>query len=123
MGHVGPVHLYEHIITRRYLNLDSEGNCYMRNRKGVEANDYVPANFDEEFLRATEGAGMTESLTVVVKGWNLEGLRQALAKGTTNSLRALENDIAALPAEGGPVIESITLAAESARAPRGTHDD
>jgi len=53
MGHVGPVHLYKHIITRRYLNLDSLGNCYLWNGRGDEAEDYLPADFNEQLIRVT----------------------------------------------------------------------
>jgi hypothetical protein len=28
MGNVGPIHLYKHIITRAYLNLDCAGKAY-----------------------------------------------------------------------------------------------
>ena len=29
MGRVGGINLYKHILTRRYLNLDDLGNCYI----------------------------------------------------------------------------------------------
>jgi hypothetical protein len=54
IGHVGPVHLYKHILTRRYLNLDSEGNCYVWNGRGGEAKDYVRAEFREQLVLVTE---------------------------------------------------------------------
>lgn len=53
MGHVGPVHLYKHIITRRYLNLDSAGSCYVWNGQGDEVKDYLPADFGERLLWVT----------------------------------------------------------------------
>ena len=56
IGHVGPVHLYKHFITRRYLNLDSEGNCYAWNGQGDEAKDYVRADFGEQLIRVTGAA-------------------------------------------------------------------
>ena len=41
MGRVGSVNLYKHILTRRYLNLDDSGNCYVY-REGR----YEPASLD-----------------------------------------------------------------------------
>jgi hypothetical protein len=55
MGHIGPVHLYKHIITRRYLNLDSEGNCYVWDGKGEGEENYLPAVFSEQLLRTKGG--------------------------------------------------------------------
>ena len=40
MGRMGRVNLYKHILTRRYLNLDNSGNCYVY-REGK----YEPAEF------------------------------------------------------------------------------
>jgi hypothetical protein len=53
MGHVGTVHLYKHIMTRRYLNLDTEGNCFVWDGKGNNASNYIPVNFEEQFIRVT----------------------------------------------------------------------
>jgi hypothetical protein len=57
MGHVGPVHLYKQIVTRHYLNLDCEGNCYVWNGQGDKAEDYLPADFGEQLLRVTDARG------------------------------------------------------------------
>jgi hypothetical protein len=56
IGHIGPVHLYKHIITRRYLNLDSEGNCYVWYGNGEEKGNYLPADFSKQLTQATGGA-------------------------------------------------------------------
>ena len=40
MGRTGNLTLYKHILTRRYLNLDDSGNCYVY-REGR----YEPADF------------------------------------------------------------------------------
>ena len=29
VGRIGTIHLYKHKITRRYLNLDAEGSCFV----------------------------------------------------------------------------------------------
>lgn len=43
MGRMGSVNLYKHILTRRYLNLDDSGSCYVY-REGR----YEPADFRVE---------------------------------------------------------------------------
>jgi hypothetical protein len=43
MGRMGSVNLYKHILTRRYLNLDDSGNCYVY-REGR----YELAEFDAQ---------------------------------------------------------------------------
>lgn len=43
------VEYYKHTVTRRYLMLDGEGNCYAQ--QGVQL---VPADFGKEFSRVTE---------------------------------------------------------------------
>jgi hypothetical protein len=53
IGRVGTVHLYKHIITRRYLNLDTEGNCFVWDGEGDNASNYIPADFDEQLIRVT----------------------------------------------------------------------
>ena len=44
----GDVHFYKHIITRRYLVLDSEGACF----RWVNG-ELSTANFELEYLRVT----------------------------------------------------------------------
>ena len=44
MGRVNGIHRYKHGITRTYLNLDDEGNCYLPGGCGT----YVPADWDTE---------------------------------------------------------------------------
>ena len=46
MGRMGGINLYKHILTRRYLNLDDSGNCYVY-REGR----YEPANLDGQIAR------------------------------------------------------------------------
>jgi hypothetical protein len=53
MGHVGSVHLYKHVVTRRYLNLDAEGNCFLWDGQGDEPSNYKPVNFQEQYIRVT----------------------------------------------------------------------
>lgn len=42
------VEFYKHILTRRYLLLDSSGQCYRQSESGLER-----AQFKEEMLRVT----------------------------------------------------------------------
>ena len=44
----GVVHFYKHIITRRYLMLDVDGNCLRWHQGGLQAVDFKP-----EYLRVT----------------------------------------------------------------------
>ena len=44
MGRVNGINRYKHGISRTYLNLDEEGNCYLPGGCGV----YVPADWDTE---------------------------------------------------------------------------
>jgi len=53
MGHVGPVHLYKHVITRRYLNLDGAGNCYVWDGQGEDVGNYISVNFAEQVIHVT----------------------------------------------------------------------
>jgi hypothetical protein len=50
MGRVNGINLYKHGITRTYLNLDDEGNCYIATGSGC----YRRADFESE-LRKLEG--------------------------------------------------------------------
>lgn len=49
MGRKGDVQFYKHIQTRRYLRLDSCGQCYRESPQGLE-----PANLEEELKRLVE---------------------------------------------------------------------
>ena len=44
MGRVNGINRYKHGITRTYLNLDDEGNCYLPGGSGT----YGPADWDTE---------------------------------------------------------------------------
>ena len=47
MGRVNGIHLYKHGISRTYLNLDDEGNCYVAGAHGC----YTPAIFELELSK------------------------------------------------------------------------
>jgi hypothetical protein len=47
MGRVNGINLYKHGISRSYLNLDDDGNCYIARRPGC----YHPADFDHELSK------------------------------------------------------------------------
>jgi hypothetical protein len=47
MGRVNGINLYKHGITRSYLNLDDEGNCYSQDEPGC----YIRADFDQELAK------------------------------------------------------------------------
>ena len=49
MGRKGNVQFYKHIHTRRYLRLDSSGQCYREGPQGLE-----PAKLEEELKRLVE---------------------------------------------------------------------
>lgn len=49
MGHKGDVQFYKHIHTRRYLCLDSSGQCYREGPQGLE-----PAKLEAELKRLVE---------------------------------------------------------------------
>jgi hypothetical protein len=40
MGRVGSVNLYKHIFTRRYLNLDDSGKCYVYRERRYELAEF-----------------------------------------------------------------------------------
>ena len=44
----GVVHFYKHIVTRRYLMLDGDGNCFLWNQDHLRMGD-----FESEYLRVT----------------------------------------------------------------------
>jgi hypothetical protein len=50
MGCVNGINLYKHGISRSYLNLDDDGNCYAAGRPGC----YLPADFDQELSKLEE---------------------------------------------------------------------
>ena len=59
MGRVNGINQYKHGITRTYLNLDDEGNCYIR----AQRDGYLPANWEAELRKleaclATLGANL-----------------------------------------------------------------
>jgi len=47
MGRVNGVYLYKHGITRSYLNLDDDGNCYVRGEQGC----YRQADLNQELAK------------------------------------------------------------------------
>lgn len=58
MGRVNGINLYKHGISRGYLNLDDDGNCYVSGKPGC----YVPADFNQELEKLEEclkGLGAT----------------------------------------------------------------
>jgi hypothetical protein len=60
MGRVNGINLYKHGITRTYLNLDEDGNCYLREASGV----YVLVDWRAELGKlqarlATLGSSLT----------------------------------------------------------------
>jgi len=50
MGRVNGINLYKHGISRSYLYLDDDGNCYAACKPGC----YLPANFDQELSKLEE---------------------------------------------------------------------
>ena len=50
MGRVNGINLYKHGISRTYLNLDDDGNCYVAGKPGC----YLAADFDQEFSKLTK---------------------------------------------------------------------
>ena len=58
MGRVNGINLYKHGISRSYLYLDDDGNCYVARKPGC----YLPADFDQELSKLEEclrGLGAT----------------------------------------------------------------
>ena len=50
MGRVNGINRYKHGISRSYLNLDDEGNCYIT----AEPRCYLPGDFDREVAKLEE---------------------------------------------------------------------
>jgi hypothetical protein len=58
MGRINGINLYKHGISRNYLCLDDDGNCYVAGQPGC----YVPTNFKQEISELEErlkGLGAT----------------------------------------------------------------
>jgi len=56
MGRVKGINLYKHGISRTYLYMDDDGNCYVARKPGC----YLPADFDKELFEVRnvfEGLG------------------------------------------------------------------
>lgn len=47
MGRVNGINLYKHGISRTYLNLDDNGNCYVKGPPG----SYIRSDFQRELLK------------------------------------------------------------------------
>ncbi len=43
MGRSGEISLYKHIVTRRYLNLDAQGQCFRYTGSGYEPQERASA--------------------------------------------------------------------------------
>lgn len=50
MGRLNGINLYKHGISRSYLNLDDDGNCYVVGEPGC----YLLADFDRELAKLEE---------------------------------------------------------------------
>jgi hypothetical protein len=77
MGRVNGINLYKHGISRSYLFLDDDGNCYAAGKPGC----YVPANFGQELSKLEEclrglGASLETSYDEDFIAQKLEVLRQ-----------------------------------------------
>jgi hypothetical protein len=58
MGRINGINLYKHGISRNYLCLDDDGNCYVAGQPGC----YVPTDFKQEISKLEErlkGLGTT----------------------------------------------------------------
>ena len=58
MGRTNGINLYKHGISRSYLHLDDDGNCYRAGKPGC----YVPADFEQELAeleKLLNGLGAT----------------------------------------------------------------
>jgi hypothetical protein len=75
MGRIDGINRFKHGITRTYLNLDDEGNCYLPGETGA----YVRADFDTE-LHKLEAclANLGSSLTTPYDDDFTTGKRKAL---------------------------------------------
>jgi hypothetical protein len=61
MGRVNGINLYKHGITRTYLNLDDEGNCYIGTGSGCSLVDFEfeLKKLEETLKRSTCNTGNT----------------------------------------------------------------
>lgn len=50
MGRVNGINLYKHGISRSYLNLDDDGNCYVKGERGC----HQQADLDQELAKLEE---------------------------------------------------------------------
>jgi hypothetical protein len=50
MGRVNGINLYKHGISRSYLNLDDDGNCYVKRERGC----HRQADLDQELAKLEE---------------------------------------------------------------------
>jgi len=58
MGRLNGINLYKHGITRRYLNLDDNGNAYVYRGKG----SFDPVDFEDALAWAVDCLGEGETL-------------------------------------------------------------
>jgi hypothetical protein len=77
MGRMNGINLYKHGISRSYLYLDDDGNCYAAGQPGC----YVPADFDRELTMLEEcleglGATLETSYDETFVAQKREALRQ-----------------------------------------------
>ena len=77
MGRVNGINLYKHRISRSYLYLDDDGNCYVAGRPG----SYVATDFDHELSKLEKclrglGATLETSYDENFIAQKLEVLRQ-----------------------------------------------
>jgi len=77
MGCVNGINLYKHGISRSYLCLDDDGNCYVAGQPGC----YVPTDFKQEILKLEErlkgfGASLETSYDESFITQKREALRQ-----------------------------------------------
>ena len=77
MGRVNGINLYKHGVSRSYLYLDDDGNCYIAGRPGC----YLATDFDRELSKLEEclsglGATLETSYDEKFIAQKLEVLRQ-----------------------------------------------
>jgi hypothetical protein len=77
MGRVNGINRYKHGITRTYLNLDDDGNCYLLEELGV----CVAADWDAELgkleaMLVTLGASLTTAYDEEFMAWKRKALQQ-----------------------------------------------
>jgi len=77
MGRVNGINLYKHGVSRSYLYLDDDGNCYIAGRPGC----YLATDFDQELSKLEEclsglGATLETSYDENFIAQKLEVLRQ-----------------------------------------------